>query len=123
MLDHFIRSYAANEQVIYLRLRRRPPAAGAAAGAGAGAAGDPNNPDEGAFSGMVGGEGNALLSLPNQPLDSGCLGCSAGCCSSGLLEPIPNQLSTPPPRLLLVLLDLERDLHLDLDLRDFDLDL
>ena len=32
MLDHFIRSYAANEQVIYLRLRRRPPAAAAATG-------------------------------------------------------------------------------------------
>ena len=30
MLDHFIRSYAANEQVIYLRLRRRPPATGSA---------------------------------------------------------------------------------------------
>lgn len=34
MLDHFIRSYAANEQVIYLRLRRRPPAAAAATGSG-----------------------------------------------------------------------------------------
>ena len=113
-----------------MRLRRRPPAAGAAAG-------DPNNPDEGGGScdgddgftgivdvcgsGMVGGEGNTSSFLPNghQLLDLGCsacLGCSAGCCSSGFLGPNhPNN----PPRLLLVLLDLDRDLHL----RDFDLDL
>ena len=50
MLDHFIRSYAANEQVIYLRLRRRPPAAGATAGAAAAASfegnSDLNHPDD-----------------------------------------------------------------------------
>jgi len=96
-----------------LRLRRRPPAAAAAAGA----AGDPNNPVEGAFSGMGRGGGKTSCLLPNgHKLDVGCWGFG-----SSSFE--PNSPNKNPPRLLLVLLDLERDLHLDLDLRDFDLDL
>ena len=59
---------------------------------------------------MVGGEGNPSL-LPNghQLLDLGWLGLAG--CSLGLE---PNGHKENPPRLLLVLLDLERDLHLDL---------
>ena len=69
----------------------------------------------------MGGGGSTLDgSLPNghQLLDLGSAGCCLDCsdCSSGFLGPNhPNN----PPRLLLVLLDLDRDLHL----RDFDLDL
>ena len=106
MLDHFIRSYAANEQVmnevIHLRLRRRPPTGSFED------KNDPTNPVEDAFSGMDGGDGKTLLfcsdcsfSLPNGHNDD-------------------NDDNNQPPRLLLVLLDLDRDLHLDL--RDLDLE-
>ena len=64
-----------------------------------------------------------FLPNDNQLLDSADLAGSAGCCSS--VFSLPNGHNDQPPRLFLVilcfLLDLERDLHLDL--RDFDLDL
>ena len=69
MLDHFIRSYAANEQVIYLRLRRRPPAAAAATGSAA----------TGSATGTAGCfEGNSDLNHPDVGGVTGSCDCDCG---------------------------------------------